>query len=356
MCFFIPILEHSISAASSYLALALALALRIMHHTSQAVDLPTKERRPLADPPAERRGDTYDQSAQAVDDGAPEHDEADHGPDELRGDGLVVVGRPGVRREWPGPWQRERGAGLEVGAGLDGEEQGADAHRSKMPAEQGLLPRLDVRDEPPAVQRQDDGEPPQEQDEREEQEEGGGIDVAVQHVAGPGEERPPGDHGAEVDEDARVQHEVHDALEGRLALDLLGLARKPSVVREPDARAEGDQEVVQPQGAPNADAQHGQQEVEGDETRPRRVPFALGEAQHVVCGPSDDTADCEPERALVQDRDEQPVRGGLARGPGLEDVQACVEERETGAVVACALGREQISHATGHAGAEARAA
>lgn len=155
----------------------------LMIHPAQRIRFPRDLVRALSLVSGEVHVETEDSDAEAVDEGGAEDDEGDNGPDEL---------------DWPfvgharfGFWQWGRGAGLEHGAGLDGEEEGPNAHGAKVPAEPGLAPRVYVRDK--GLEGKDDGDAAEEEDEEEQGDEFPGGDFGGDGAPGEG---GPGHHGA----------------------------------------------------------------------------------------------------------------------------------------------------------------
>ena len=160
----------------------------------QALALSPNQRRPLLLIPREMAPNANRERAQSMHNHAPKHDKADDRPDQhnrpLRVDGKAF--RRGMR-------QGGRGIGLELGAGLDGEEQRADANGAEVAAEKGLGGGADVGEEVEFEEGEDDGDATEEEDEEEDCNEPAGCD-GVEFV-----ERGPGDHGAEEDEERAVE-------------------------------------------------------------------------------------------------------------------------------------------------------
>ena len=131
----------------------------------------------------------------------PHHNKRDQRPHNLLSLLLRRV-RQMVRR---GVFERQRGARLQHGAGLDGEEDPAQAHGAEVPAEERFGEGADVGD--PGVEHGDDGDAAEEEDEGEERQEAQGRDVRGDAL---GFEGVPWDDAAEVDEHGAVEEEVDD--------------------------------------------------------------------------------------------------------------------------------------------------
>ncbi len=246
----------------------------LMNHAVQRVGFPSDERRPLPFLPRIMTPHTDHRAREPMHHCRSQDYETDHGPHRL--DGLfvhVVLGRMRVRY---------RRAVLQHRAGLDDEEQRADAHGAEVPAEERLAVRADVGDE--AFQGEDDGDAAEEEDEGEQ-----GDQPARRDGGGElrGAEEPPRDDGAEVDEHARVEEQVED-------VGQVGFARlvgEPAVPGEAVAGAEGDEEVVHAEGGADADGEDGEEEVEDEEGGRADVVPALGEPEASVETVADDEPD-----------------------------------------------------------------
>ena len=191
---------------------------------------------------------------------------------------------------------------------LDSQEKSADANGAKVSYEEGFCSRVNGGEEVGFEQGEDDGDAADEEDGGEESEETQGRD-GVDVVEG-----VPGDHGAEEDEEGRVDHEVDD--DGERGVFGRGVA----AMGEAAARAEGDEEVVDADGGGEADAEYGGEEVEGDVGGGADHLSLVGELVEPVEDVAYDDAENYAYDALVEDGDQEPF---------FEDAAGCTFGEET---------------------------
>ena len=128
-----------------------------MFHAGQALRLPPNQRSPVSLLARVMAADGDHRDGKTMHHRGAEHDEADDGPDDLDG-ALVRRMRRRMRK-------RFGGRRLQLGAGFDGQEEGAETHGAEVAAEEGLAVGADVRD--PAFEGQHDWDAADDEDEGE---------------------------------------------------------------------------------------------------------------------------------------------------------------------------------------------
>jgi len=248
-----------------------------------------------------------------------EHDETDNGPDEGNGALFVeweVGGRVG---------ERQGSVRFELCSCLEGEEESADAHGTKVAYEEGFFGGVYGGEERGFVQGEDNGDAAEEEDGRKEGEEAQGCD-GVQCMEG-----FPGNHCAKKDEEGRVEHKVDDDGKGRVFRG--GIAS----VAEAAAGAESDEEVVDTDGGGKSDAEYGGEEVECEVGRWADHLALVGEAVEPVECMTEDDAENNADDTLVQDSDEEPFLEDASSGNSGQKPEAHEEKGKRDAVVAAAF-------------------
>lgn len=326
-----------------FLRLFLLILILIVHHGIQPFGIVTNDWRTFVLVPLHMTTNTDHKRAHSVHHGRYKNNKGDHGPDKVDAELLVL----GPIRGWKTLHTRRLAAAFQRRPGFHGEEEGANAHGTKVAGEESLVPGFEVGDA--ALGQQDDGNTTHDEDAH-----GQGDQKPGREASRCGgrlhTELVPRDDGAKVDEEEAVEQQVNDVRESRLG----ELTTEPPIVVEPTAGGKGHEKVIGAQGTRDARDEDGHEQVEDEVRGAADKVLGVHQAQDAMEGVPEGQAQEHAQHALVQQGEADPVPHPLGRRRRGEEVQPHVQVRERGAVVAAALGREQAAQAARDTGRELR--